>query len=89
MTTLRLIGWKPGLNAVALIEAVRHQSRQPLLSAKRAVERFLDGETILLEFDTEESREIFRKKVESLGVNVKLASSTGSMQGSMGSDTIE
>jgi len=71
MTNLELTGWRPGLNTVALIEAVRTHSTQSLSTAKRDVERFLGGETIMLEFATEESKEMFRKKAEQLGVSVR------------------
>ena len=71
MTFLDLTGWRPGLNTVALIEAIKLCRSRSLASAKRDVERLLDGETIRLEFDTEEEKEAFRMKAEGLGVIVQ------------------
>jgi hypothetical protein len=71
MTTLELTTWKPGLNTVALIDSVRTHACRSLSEAKRDVERFLDGESVLLEFATENSRESFRKEAEELGVSVR------------------
>jgi hypothetical protein len=67
MTTLELTGWRPGLNTVALIDAVRTSRNKSLIDAKRTVERLLAGETVLLEFDTEEEKQAFRRTAESLG----------------------
>jgi ribosomal protein L7/L12 len=71
MTTLELTEWRPGLNTVALIKAVRTFASRSLSEAKTDVERFLDGEVVVLEFSTDQSREAFRKEAEKLGVGVR------------------
>ena len=71
MTMLELTGWRPGLNAVALIEAVTLCRSKSLASAKQDVERLLNEETIRLEFDTKEEKEVFGRKAEGLGVIVR------------------
>jgi hypothetical protein len=70
MTTLELTGWRPGLNTVALIDAVRTTRNKSLADAKRTVERLLAGEKVVLEFDTEKDREAFRRTAVSLGAIV-------------------
>lgn len=56
---------------VSLIKAVHTYACRSLSEAKTDVERFLDGETIVLEFLTEQSREAFRSKAVELGVSVR------------------
>lgn len=71
MKTLELVGWKPGLQTVSLIEAVKIYSTGSLVKAKREVERLLAGETVLLNFESEEERTAFRAKAEGFGVTVR------------------
>jgi hypothetical protein len=71
MTTLELTEWRPGLKTVSLIKAVQKYACRSLSEAKTDVERFLGGETIVLEFLTEQSREAFRNKADELGVSVR------------------
>jgi hypothetical protein len=67
MTTLKMIAWNKGLQTVSLIEAVRQYSTGSLIRAKSAVERLLAGESVTLEFDSEATKDEFRKKAEALG----------------------
>ena len=75
MTTLELAGWRPGLETVELIKAVKAHASRSLSEAKSDVERLLDGEVVVLEFSTNESREAFRKIAEGLGARVRLSPS--------------
>jgi hypothetical protein len=70
MKFVKLIGWKPGLNAVALIDTVRSCVPKSLSSAKKDVERLLDGEIVVLEFDSDDSGTLFREKAQTLGATV-------------------
>jgi hypothetical protein len=70
MTTLRLIGWKPGLRTVSLIEAVRDCSTGSLASAKEAVEHLLAGGEITLAFADESVRDEFLLRAEACGAIV-------------------
>jgi len=71
MSTLQLVSWEKGLNSVALIEAVRNHSRNSLIDAKLKVERFIQGEIVILEFDDQENLELFRELAKHLGVGTR------------------
>jgi hypothetical protein len=68
MKTLTMTSWKPGLQTVSLIEAVKQYSTGSLVLAKSEVERLLDGEAVVLEFPSDSDKDEFRKKAEAFGV---------------------
>ena len=67
MTTLIMTSWKPGLQTVSLIEAVKQYSTGSLIRAKFEVERLLAGEAVILQFTSESLKDEFRQKAEGLG----------------------
>jgi hypothetical protein len=71
MQTLEMVGWKPGLQTVSLIEAANIYCTGSLVAAKREVERLLAGETVVLTFKSEEERTAFRTEAEGFGVTVR------------------
>ena len=71
MTKLELVEWRVGLMTVSLIKAVSTYAGRSLSEAKADVERFLDGETIVLEFSTEQQRETFRQLAQEYGAVVR------------------
>jgi len=67
MTTLEITGWKKGMDTVSLIKAVQRYSTRSLSKAKTLVEDVLSGDSIVLEFADEETRELFRREASKLG----------------------
>lgn len=67
MTTLDMVAWNKGLQAVSLIEAVKECSTGSLIRAKAEVERLLAGEVVVLHFESEGTKEEFKKRAEALG----------------------
>jgi hypothetical protein len=65
--TVRLIGWKPGLRTVSLIEAVLDCSTGSLAVAKEAVEDLLAGRQVTLTFRDEAVRDEFLRRAEACG----------------------
>jgi hypothetical protein len=70
MTKLRLTGWRDGIQSVSLAGTLS-QHVGSLTEAKCLLEKLLDGDEVELSFETDEDRELFRAKVESLGVLTK------------------
>lgn len=66
-----LVSWKPGLDTVHLIHAVRDHSAGSLARAKADVERFLSGERVQLQFSDKVQLEAFRSKADKLGVTCR------------------
>ncbi len=71
LTRLELVGWRPGLQTVSLTQALRDHGSMSLWQAKKEVERLLVGETVVVEFATEKSKEMFREIAERLGTKVR------------------
>lgn len=68
MIALKLTSWRKGLLTVSLIRAVKEYSTGDLSQAKQSVEKFLAGDTITLQFDSDEKKSEFWRKAESFGV---------------------
>lgn len=67
MATVRLVGWREGLKAVSLIQAVRDCSTGSLAKAKRDVDELLDGKEVVLSFASDARANEFRILAEQLG----------------------
>lgn len=72
MTKLVLTSWEPSVKVVSLIELVRSAKQVGLLSAKREVEAFLDGETLIVDVGPSCDAQILSAKFEALGVCVEI-----------------
>lgn len=72
MSSLLLKGWRPGLQTVSLIRAVREFSTvDTLAEAKDVVEALLSGRQVTLRFATNAARERFRHLACELGVEIE------------------
>jgi ribosomal protein L7/L12 len=71
MKTLKLTGWRDGMQTVSLIKAVKEHSTGSLAEAKKLVEDMLDGSPVTLSFESEERCEEFRRLASSLGAIVQ------------------
>ena len=67
MTTLQLVGWKPGLQTVSLVQLVKNESTGSLIAAKRLVDELFEGRTVEVRFKTVEQAKAFRERAEALG----------------------
>jgi hypothetical protein len=67
MTSIRLVGWKPGLQTVSLVLVVMKHTGASLIEAKGLVERLLDGNPVDLSFPDRKTCELFRTEAEGLG----------------------
>lgn len=70
MTSLRLIGWKAGLQSVSLVQAMKEHSTGSLIEAKKLLDELLDGREITLAFETEGQRSKFHRLAEEFGAIV-------------------
>jgi hypothetical protein len=68
MTTLQMIGWKPGVQTVSLVQLIRDASTGSLTAAKQLVDDLLNGSPVEIQFSTPEQAQDFRERAESLGV---------------------
>lgn len=59
------------MQTVSLIKAVKEHSTGSLGEAKKLVEAMLNGSSVTLSFESDESREEFRKLASSLGAIVQ------------------
>lgn len=71
MASLMLVGWKPGLKVISLIELLRSQAGLSLREAKASAEKLLTGESVSVSFGDAMLRDGFRRAAEELGVEVE------------------
>ena len=74
MATLTMVGWRPGLKTVTLIELLRSRGGMGLREAKSSAEQLLSGQAVSVSFCDETQREAFRHAVEEIGVEVEIDS---------------
>ena len=67
MTKVALIGWKVGLNKIPLDLLIKARASLPLSQAKRCVDRLLDGEAVVLSFNSPEEARRFSEEASALG----------------------
>jgi hypothetical protein len=70
MTNVTLIGWRPGIQTVSLILAVKEQVGS-LKAAKALVESLIDGQEITIQFDDTKVAVQFCTSAEQLGAVVR------------------
>jgi hypothetical protein len=74
MTSVRLLGWSPGLNKVRLTRLIHSSAGLPLDEAHAAVNRLLAGEAIELRVDCSQTAQQLAFEVEALGVQAECVS---------------
>jgi hypothetical protein len=67
MTTVKISGWRDGLNKVQLNHLLRQHTGCRLGEAKNAVDQLLAGESLAYEFSDSESASNFRRSAEAVG----------------------
>lgn len=66
-TTLRMVGWKTGLQTVSLIQLVKEESTGSLSTAKRLVQALLEGNAVDVSFGSQTGAKAFQERAEGLG----------------------
>jgi hypothetical protein len=77
MTTIRITGWREGLNKVELNHLLRRHAGCGLGEAKRAVDQLLAGEPLAYEFADGESASAFRRLASAVGAVCSDSSDNG------------
>lgn len=74
MTRVVLTGWRPGLQKVALVKAIRASCDVGLAAGKAHVDALLAGRTVSFEFANADHAHAFLRWAQSLGADGVLAS---------------
>ena len=64
---LVIIGWKPGIKRISLLDLVRQHNHLGLKAGKATVDGLLDGKEIMIECNDEAQYLALREEVERLG----------------------
>lgn len=67
MTHVKISGWNVGLKKVSLTLLLREKAGLTAKDAHYAVQRVLDNEPVVVEFDDQESANAFARKARELG----------------------
>lgn len=71
MSDVTLVGWRPGLNAIALIKLLQ-EAGLSLKSAKDSVDSCLAGERVTIPVDSAEAAEQLAHRATDLGAVVQV-----------------
>ena len=74
MTSVRLLGWSPGLNKVRLTKLIRTSAGVPLDEAHAAVNRLVAGDAVELRVDSLQIAQQLTAEVCALGVRAECVS---------------
>jgi hypothetical protein len=74
MTSVRLLGWSPGLNKVRLTKLIHSSAGLPLDEAHAAVSRLLAGEVVELRIDSLQTAQQLAASAHALGVQAECVS---------------
>lgn len=72
MTQVVITGWNVGLRKVALTKLLQKRAGLSLSVAKDAVDRCVDGETVVINLPSREDAEAFARDASALGAIVEL-----------------
>jgi ribosomal protein L7/L12 len=65
--TVRITGWRPGLEKVSMTHAIRRASGLDLAESKSCTDRVLEGETVEVKVRDAEAARILAAELQALG----------------------
>lgn len=76
MPSVRIDGWKPGLQKVEMTKALQHHAGFSLTAAKQATDEVVSGETVTVQCSSRQAAIALESRLTQLGANAAVARET-------------